>query len=229
MRMTDDAHAEGIVDQLYQRLKTMAVSFELKPDERLNESELATLLKASRTPIREALNRLVAEGFLTFQPRKGFFCRPLQPKIIFDLYEARLAIERTTVGMACERGSIDAIDALRASLESVRPGKAQHNVEDLVQFDETFHLGIAQLTGNDELIRILRSIQERIRFVRWIDMENRRQTTFGEHMEIIEAIKKRSKKKALVLIEGHVERRAEQITAVVREGYSRIYIPRKSA
>jgi DNA-binding GntR family transcriptional regulator len=227
--MTENAQFEGTVDQLYQRLKAMAVSFELKPDERLNESELATILKASRTPIREALNRLVAEGFLTFQPRKGFFCRPLQPKTIFDLYETRLAVERTTVSLACERGNIDDIAALQASLESVRPGKAQHNVEDLVQFDEAFHLGIAQLTGNDELIRILRSIQERIRFVRWIDMENRRQTTFGEHMEIIEAIGKRSRKKALALIEGHVERRAEQITAVVREGYSRIYIPRKSA
>jgi len=207
----------------------MAVSFELKPDARLNESELATALKASRTPIREALNRLVAEGLLTFQPRKGFYCRPLQPKNIFDLYEARLATERTTVSLACERGNIDDIEALRASLESVRPGKACHDVEDLVQFDETFHLGIAELSGNDELVRILRSIQERIRFVRWIDMEDRRQTTFGEHMDIVEAIRERRKRKAVSFIEGHVERRAEQISAVVREGYSRIYIPQHSA
>ena len=60
-------------------------------------------------------------------------------------------------------------------------------------------------------------------------MEDRRQTTFGEHMEIVGAILERKEKKALTLIEGHVERRAEQITAVVREGYSRIYIPKKSA
>ena len=227
--MTRNAHSEGFVDRLYQQLKSMAVSFELKPDERINESELATKLEASRTPIREALNRLVAEGLLTFQPRKGFFCRPLQPKIIFDLYESRLAVERATVSLACKRGQADKIEELRNTLESVRPGKAQHDVEDLVQFDESLHLGIAKLTGNDELVRILKSIQERIRFVRWIDMEDRRQTTFGEHMEIVGAILERNEKKALTLIEGHVERRAEQITAVVREGYSRIYIPKKSA
>ena len=69
--------------------------------------------------------------------------------------------------------------------------------------------------GNEELTRILESIQERIRFVRWIDMENRRQTTFGEHLAIIDAIHERDTDRALALIGTHVERRAEQITAVV--------------
>jgi DNA-binding GntR family transcriptional regulator len=220
---------EGFVDRLYQQLKAMAVSFELKPDQRVNETELAEKLGASRTPIREALNRLVADGLLTFQPRKGFFCRPLQPKTIFDLYEARLAIEKETVRLACERATPADALALRKSLESVRPGKAQHEVEELVQSDEAFHLGIARLSGNDELARILASIQERIRFVRWIDMEDRRQTTFGEHLAIIDAVHGRDTNRALALIGTHVERRAEQITAVVREGYSRIYIPQISA
>lgn len=227
--MSSNKFPEGFVDRLYQQLKAMAVSFELKPDQRVNESELAATLGASRTPIREALNRLVAEGLLTFQPRKGFFCRPLQPKTIFDLYEARLAIEKETVRLACERSTPETVAALRDSLEAVRPGKARHAVEDLVQSDEALHLGIARLSGNDELVRILESIQERIRFVRWIDMENRRQTTFGEHLAIIDAIQEHDTAKALTLIGTHVERRAEQITAVVREGYSRIYIPQISA
>lgn len=227
--MSSKKFPEGFVDRLYQQLKAMAVSFELKPDQRVNESELAEMLGASRTPIREALNRLVAEGLLTFQPRKGFFCRPLQPKTIFDLYEARLAIEKETVRLACERSTPADAVALRGVLEDVRPGKAQHEVEDLVHSDEAFHLSIARLSGNDELVRILESIQERIRFVRWIDMENRRQTTFGEHLAIVDAIHERDAARALGLIGVHVERRAEQITAVVREGYSRIYIPQISA
>jgi DNA-binding GntR family transcriptional regulator len=227
--MTDGKSQAGFVDRLYQQLKTMAVNFELKPDQRVNESELAEKLGASRTPIREALNRLVAEGLLTFQPRKGFFCRPLQPKIIFDLYETRLAIEKETVRLACERSSQADVAALRASLEDVRPGKAQYEVEALVHSDEALHSGIARLSGNDELTRILGNIQEKIRFVRWIDMENRRQTTFGEHLAIVDAIYERDTVKALRLIGAHVERRSEQITAVVREGYSRIYIPQISA
>ena len=111
----------------------------------------------------------------------------------------------------------------------MRPGRARHAVKDLVDFDESFHLGLARLAGNEELGRILESIQARIRFVRWIDMEDRRQVTYGEHASIAEAILARDAERARTLITRHVERRAEQISAVVREGYSRIYIPAKSA
>ena len=219
----------GNVERLYGELKSMAISFAFKPDERINESELSERLGASRTPLREALNRLVAEGLLVYRSGKGFFCRPLQPQSIFDLYEARLAVEREAVRLACQRAEESDIDALRASLEQVRPGKAQRELEELVDFDETFHLGIARLSGNAELCRMLESIQARIRFVRWIDMENRRQVTFGQHMDILDAIGARDAEKAQALVAEHVERRAEQISQVVREGYSRIYIPQLSA
>ena len=56
----------GRVEELYQRLKEMAVNFQFKPGERINEVALANDLAASRTPLREALNRLVAEQFFAF-------------------------------------------------------------------------------------------------------------------------------------------------------------------
>ena len=67
--------SDSIVDRVYEQLKAMAVSYEFKPGERLNEGELAKRLGVSRTPLREALNRLNTEGFLRFTPGKGFFCR----------------------------------------------------------------------------------------------------------------------------------------------------------
>ena len=79
------AKSESNVDRLYDTLRRMASDFAFKPDARINESALATQLDASRTPIREALNRLVAEGFLTFQSGRGFFCRSLSPKVVLDL------------------------------------------------------------------------------------------------------------------------------------------------
>jgi DNA-binding GntR family transcriptional regulator len=69
----DDNGADSVVDRVYEQLKAMSVSFELKPGERLNEGKLAKRLGVSRTPLREALNRLNTEGFLG----KGFFCREL--------------------------------------------------------------------------------------------------------------------------------------------------------
>jgi DNA-binding GntR family transcriptional regulator len=215
----------GHVDRLYGELRSMAIGFSIKPDERINESVLAERLNASRTPLREALNRLVAEDLLVYHQGKGFFCRPLQPKAIFDLYETRLAIERETVRLACHRAETAAAVALRESLEPLRPGTAQHAAKDLVAFDEAFHDEIARLSQNDELCRVLQSINARIRFVRWIDMENRRHVTFGEHVMIADALVERDAEQACKVMSEHLHRRAEEIVAVVREGYSRIYLP----
>ena len=61
------------VDSIYQTVRAMAAAFEFKPEERINESDLSKRLGISRTPLREALNRLVAEGLLTVQEGRGFF------------------------------------------------------------------------------------------------------------------------------------------------------------
>ncbi|MFV2034404.1 MAG: GntR family transcriptional regulator [Halocynthiibacter sp.] len=84
--------ATSTVDRTTDRLRQMAANFEIKPDARIKEGEMALHLGVSRTPLREALNRLVAEGFLTFRSGQGFFCRSLTPERILDLYEARTAI-----------------------------------------------------------------------------------------------------------------------------------------
>ena len=82
--------SDGRVDKIYDRLKAMAVGFEIKPAERLNEVALSKALGVSRTPLREALNRLVAENLFDFRPGSGFFCRVLDPQSIFDLFELQL-------------------------------------------------------------------------------------------------------------------------------------------
>ena len=65
---------DSTVDKLYDQLASMAIGYAFKPGERLNEVALARQLGVSRTPLREALNRLVVEKLLRFLPGKGFFC-----------------------------------------------------------------------------------------------------------------------------------------------------------
>jgi DNA-binding GntR family transcriptional regulator len=59
-------------EQIYERIKGMAITFAIRPGQRVNEVELSKALNVSRTPLREALNRLMVEGFLTRAPNKGF-------------------------------------------------------------------------------------------------------------------------------------------------------------
>ena len=221
----DPDPTKSSVERIYGTVRHMAARFELKPGERINESALAKALGASRTPLREALNRLVAEGFVTFRDGQGFSCRSLTPHEIIDLYEARLALESEIVRLASERAEPEAIEALGRFLDETGPGADGRSIEDLVGLDERFHLGLAELAGNRELVRLLDNNNARIRFVRWIDMEDRRTTTQGEHRKILDAIAQRDGEAASAAIRRHISRRGEEITASVKEGYSRLYVP----
>ena len=113
-----EAANDSIVERVYDQLKAMAIGYEFKPGERLNEGELARSLGVSRTPLREALNRLNTESLLRFVPGKGFFCRDLDVHEIFSLYEVRKAIEVAAIRLAIQRAKDEDIDDLLAFLDS---------------------------------------------------------------------------------------------------------------
>jgi DNA-binding GntR family transcriptional regulator len=215
---------EGRVEALYARLKEMAVDFRIRPGERINEVALARSLDASRTPLREALNRLVAEQLIDFQPGKGFFCRPLDPQTIFNLYEMREIIEEAAVRRAALRGDNTGIAALHAALYADGLSVEGKTIREMTALDEAFHVGIARLGGNDEIVRQLERINERIRFIRWVDMASNTERTKGEHRAIMAAIEARDADLAAGIMRAHIGKRMDQIVAAVREGYSTIYV-----
>jgi DNA-binding GntR family transcriptional regulator len=222
------------VDRLIEKTREMAINFELKPGARVNESVLSRELGASRTPLREALNRLVAEGFLTFQTGKGFFCRALDPKRIMDLYETRVAIEVETARLVCLRTSDDDLAGLRAYLDRIEPDYLKCvDGGELVHRDEEFHIHLARLSQNDELQRLLENLNGRIRYVRAIGLKTIRTTALGgptetrlwAHRFILDAMIDRDLETAVTAMRSHIERHWEDATEAVRIAYAQIYVP----
>ena len=215
----------SVVDRVYDALKAQAVAYALKPGSRLNEGELARSLGVSRTPLREAMNRLTADGFLSFSPNQGFFRKPLDAREIFELYELRQVIEVAAARIGARRADAAQLDELEAFLAVSVQAADNGSIDELVSFDEGFHERLVKLTGNSEMLGALRNINERIRFVRWIDMENgHRRSTQEEHLRILAALRAGDGNGAAALLDGHIDRRMDQIIAQVREGYARIYV-----
>jgi DNA-binding GntR family transcriptional regulator len=221
-----ETNSDSVVDRVYEQLKAMSVSYEFKPGERLNEGELAKRLGVSRTPLREALNRLNTEGFLRFTPGRGFFCRELDAREIFDLYELRKAIEVASVRLALKRAKDEDIDSLLAFLDATGPDPGERSSVELVALDETFHERLMAMSDNAEMLRVLRNVNARIRFVRWIDMDRiNRTTTQAEHRAVVQALKARDEATCTSVLEKHIDRRLDTITAAIKEGYAQIYMP----
>jgi DNA-binding GntR family transcriptional regulator len=218
-----DAPASS-VDRIYRAVKEMAISYRFKPGERINEGALARRLGTSRTPAREALNRLVAEGFLTFERGRGFFCRAFKPREIFELYQLRSVIEAAAARLACEQASEAELDRLARFLDQTGPDDRGRSSAALVTLDEHFHESIMALTRNAEMARVLANVNARIKFFRWIDMDTRRIETQHEHRAILAALRARDAACAARRMEAHISHRLDRITAAIKEGYSRIYV-----
>ncbi|MEZ5811975.1 MAG: GntR family transcriptional regulator [Rhizobiaceae bacterium] len=214
------------VDKIYDQVRAMATSFEFKPDERINEGDLANRLGTSRTPLREALNRLVAEGFLNFHNGRGFFCRSLDPERILALYEARQALECEALRLAVERASDEEIAGLLTFLTDTEAAySSSSSPQELVELDEAFHLAIVRMARNVELERLLANVNARIRYVRWIDMSERRGITPAAHVRIAEALAARDEQRAVAELRAHIGKRSEEATEAVRIAYSQLYVP----
>ncbi len=211
-------------DRIYEQVKAMAVTFRLKPGDRVNEVELSRSLGVSRTPLREALNRLSSEGFLVPTTNRGYFVRPLDPQQVLTLYEFRAAVEAGALILACGRASSEAVEELAAFAERSRdmPDDDAQALR-LLSLDEEFHERLAALSGNAEFVRCLRSLNERIRFIRWIDMQHRRAGTQSEHLTIVSFLRARDAEGATSLMRQHIGRRLDQITEMIRAGYAEIY------
>ncbi len=214
------------VDRIYAQLKQMAMTYKFRPGEPLNEVELAASFGVSRTPLREVLNRLVAEGLLDFVPRKGFSCQPLDTKRVFDLYEVRCGLEMMSAKLATERASDADIEALAQFWKTATEKFCTFTPVDCTRCDETFHERLAELSKNSELLHMLQNVNARAHYLRLISMEQEayRQNTCAEHQLILQAIQRRDAEAAANSMAAHVSLRQEQLVEVIKEGVARLYM-----
>ena len=213
------------VERAYEFLRRMAVEFEIKPGERLNEGEIARRLKMSRAPVREAMNRLVSEDLLTVVPNQGFSCRRLSASEILSLFVVRADLEAAAVSRippaALARGTAE-LASLHAA---VHRGIRKLALEALVDRDEEFHLVLAGLSGNLERVGMLKNINARIRFVRRINLEEpaRMRRALEEHQAILDSLAAGDLEQAALQLRRHLVLTATDAAASVNQALTRIY------
>ncbi len=204
----------------------MAMEYRFKPNERINELELAAKMQVSRSPIREALQRLVTEGLITFQVNRGFFCRGFDVEEILNLTEIRILLEERAVLLASQKASEQELRTLVDWWQKTSAMADSLSSLDLTAKDEEFHMRIAQLSGNLELVKMIEGINTRIHFVRQIEVEKHRRlsTTYTEHKSIADAMLKRDGQTASRIMGDHIRISATDAMDTMKEGLARIFM-----
>lgn len=179
-------------DQVYDEVKRRLLLGDFALNVRLGEERLASLVGVSRTPVREALLRLHAEGLVDRHPEGGY-C-PTAPDLaaIHDLYEVRMALEVAALRRPVERGTnhdLEAVKDLRSEWRALA-GATPEPDPSFVLLDEEFHVRLAAASGNGALADHLRVVNERIRIVRMHDFltPERVEQTVTQHLGILDAV-----------------------------------------
>jgi DNA-binding GntR family transcriptional regulator len=200
-----------LADQAYGRIKQMIFAFTLMPGDRFSEGELSQRLAVSRTPLRQALQRLEREGFLQVMPKIGWQVAPLDFDVFDELYDLRVLLECHAARRLAERDDSDesAREALRslAAVWMVAPEERLNEGDEVGRLDEAFHALLVQGGGNREMARVHREITERIRIIRRLDFTKRArvEATYDEHARILRAITRRRAEEAQRLLRAHIE------------------------
>ena len=216
--------------RVYEAVREMAMHYELRPGETVNEAALAARLKVSRTPLREALSRLVTERLMSFVPNKGFYCRTLSPEEVCQLFEVREALEVAGFKLACARASDGEIAVFADKAAVFAETAGQMSPRERALEDEAFHERLIGLSGNPELMATLRGINARILFVR--EIENRRAARTpalrDEHAAIVAALRARETAKGARILRRHLAMTVEDAVGVITEALARSYLVRSA-
>lgn len=209
VRLAAPPRRQSRADEVYQQLKRDVSGFKLVPGDRFTETEISERLKVSRTPVRQALFRLQQEGFVEVLFRSGWRVLPFDFDQFEELYDLRMVLETTAVRRLCEqvvRVKSDLLDEL-AGIWLVSTEQRSTNTVELAQWDEAFHCALVAAAGNTEMARVHRDVTERIRVVRRLDFtqQPRRDATYDEHAQILQAIEHKRGDQAALLLRTHIQ------------------------
>jgi DNA-binding GntR family transcriptional regulator len=145
---------EGEVERVYRQLREWLVTAQIPPGEFLSEALLAQKCKTSRTPVREACSRLAQDKWLLLSPRKGYLVKPITVREIVELYEYRKLLECFSAEKVAQNATQEQVAQLKG-IVAVESGRLPDLGAVLVA-NETFHLQLAEMAGNQRVIDQLR-------------------------------------------------------------------------
>ncbi len=208
---------QGLPDRIHSALKHRILTCSLAPGQRLMEKDLSLELGVSRTPLREALNRLALENLVFLTPYRGYAVTPVRLNDIRNLSELRLIVEAEASALAAERATPDEIEQL-SSLAPLdyRPGDRATYIKYL-RANSAFHQALVRCTHNDRLASVAASVLDQIQRPLYLGLDAGLQSELAtaEHYELVAAIRSRNAALARQLATDQIQRAEMRIIAVV--------------
>jgi len=197
------------VERAYRTIRDGIVSGAYRPGAHLTAQGLAAASGISRTPVREAMRRLHAEGLIRFIPNRGAFVTHLDERDIFKIYDLRVVLEGYAAEAAAKEGvdaQIEDLEALAREMAGAIELPAALAIDRVAQLNNEFHKLIVTAAANPRLETALASIVEMplvLRTFRRYSQEELRRS-MNQHLELVEALRARDGLWARSVMSSHI-------------------------
>ncbi|MSO93558.1 MAG: GntR family transcriptional regulator [Rhodospirillales bacterium] len=209
--------ARSLAERAYELLVRKITRLELPPGAPLGEKALSADLGIGRTPIREALQRLAAEGLVNHHPNRGMFVAEVSASGVQHIYEFRLLTDGSAARMAAMRATDRDVDELKDLHLKLVQATDDDDIDRYVDYDRRFYEALARVARNDYLAEVISRIFN-LHLRLWFLISRRLGTWHGiarahEEMtkEIVEAIARRDPEQAERAIESYIARRHQDV------------------
>jgi DNA-binding GntR family transcriptional regulator len=212
---TDGIQRRYLHDEVADRLRELILSGGLEPKSRVNELELCERFGTSRTPLREAIKILSAEGLVELLPNRGARVASLSADEIDEMVQVVAGLEAVAAELACKRAGEDEIDAISADTDAMEKAYAAKDEESYFTLNRAIHEGLMAAARNRTLSVLYANLSSRIQRMRYTAHKTDAQwdRAMAEHREMVRLLKARQGERLAVLMKEHIRGKAEVIAA----------------
>ncbi|MDP1611621.1 MAG: GntR family transcriptional regulator [Sulfuritalea sp.] len=185
--------APALYEQVAERLRTRIFAHELAQGSWIDEQALAVEYGISRTPLREALKVLAAEGLVVLKPRRGCYVTELSEQDIDEVFPVMALLEGRVAAEAARRVTSADFAHLAAIHEELEKHAAANNADRFFEANQRFHTALQDIAGNRYLAQLIDDARKVIKLTRRdsLRLEGRLKQSLAEHRDILEALRQK--------------------------------------
>ncbi|HCL90594.1 MAG TPA: GntR family transcriptional regulator [Candidatus Atribacteria bacterium] len=210
MRVENNLKIEGyelLSQKVYRALKTEIIKGSLKPGTKLSEGKIAEQMGVSRTPVREALKELAAEGFVKMNPNQAVVVSNASVEDVQEVLQIRGVLEGLAARLAAKLIRKEEIKELEKYIDQMEYYAKKNDSLSFSEIDAEFHEIILDICGNSRLVQIRKNLSDQAhRYrIRSLSIPGRLKYSLKEHKEILKALKRKDSEQADRLSQIHIK------------------------
>ncbi|CAN5703413.1 GntR family transcriptional regulator [soil metagenome] len=214
-------------EQVAQRLRQMLVESRIKPGAKLNERELSEVLKVSRTPLREAIKMLAAEGLVELLPNRGAIAVELTEDDVLATFEVMAGLEAMSGELAAQRVTDAELAEIRAMHYEMLAAHTRRDLSAYYRINATIHRAINAAAKNSVLTTTYNQVNARLQALRFRSNqdEDKWQRAVKEHEQMIDALAARDSARMRKILVTHLNNKRDVVVEQLRSNAALAHAP----